>query len=88
MILRIDPDDRILPPTLHTQHEDAVNAYKQYSRALLLHLQKDTTIIARKVPRATIPQQEQSMQECEFKLLFAIVKQLSQQLRGNCREIQ
>ena len=33
-----DPATHILPPTLHTQYENAVNAYRQYGRALLLHL--------------------------------------------------
>ena len=65
-----DPVTHILPPTLHTQYEDAVNAYKQYGRALLLHLQNETTIMTRTAPRAAIIQQEQSMHSQEKALLL------------------
>ena len=53
-----DPDNYILPPTLHTLYEDTMNAYKQYGRAIILLLKNDTAIMARTAPRAAIFQQE------------------------------
>ena len=42
--------------SVHPQYDDAYNTDRQYSRTLLLHLQKQTTIIARSEPRASIIQ--------------------------------
>ena len=44
------------------EHDDDVNAYTQYSQTLLLHLQKDTTILAIKTPKVTLVQQEHLME--------------------------
>ena len=40
------PEKDILPMSTHPQYDDAYNAYRQYSRTLLLHLQKKKTVIA------------------------------------------
>ena len=45
-------------------------------------------IIARSAPRASIIQQEHSMEECGFKLLFSFIKGLSPHLGGEFRDLQ
>ena len=72
----------LIPPEIHTQHSAARNAYKQFSRTLLLHLQKSTTISPTMAPRAALILQEHMLEECGFQVLFANIKHLSPQLGG------
>ena len=77
-----------IPPEIHTQHIDARNAYKQFSITLLLHLQQNTTIFSAMAPRAAIILQENMLEECGFKVLFTIIKELSPQLGEEFRDLQ
>ena len=83
-----DYESHIVPPSNHTQFEDAQNAYKQYGRTLLLHLQKQTTIPSNSAPATAIKQQENSMATCGFKMLFEIITSMSPQLGGQYRDLQ
>ena len=78
----------LVPPEIHTQHIDARNAYKQFSRTLLLHLQQNKTISPTMAPRAALILQENMLEECGFKVLFKIIKELSPQLGGEFRDLQ
>ena len=83
-----DYNNHIIPQSDHTQYEDAHNAYKQSGRTLLLHLQKGTTIPANTAPVAAIKQQENSMVNCRFEMLFNIITHMSPQLGGQYRDTQ
>ena len=83
-----DYESHIVPPSNHTQFEDAQNAYKQYGRTLLLHLHKQTTIPSNSAPATAIKQQENSMATCGFKMLFEIITSMSPQLGGQYRDLQ
>ena len=49
-----DIEAHLIPPTVHAQHIDAMNTYKQFSRTIILHLQKSTTISSTMAPRAAL----------------------------------
>ena len=83
-----DIEAHLIPLKVHAQHIDAKNAYKHFSRTILLHLQKNTTIFSTMAPREALILQEYMLEECEFKALFAIIKQLSPQLGGEFRDLQ
>ena len=55
---RFDYGSNIVPPTNHTQFEDAHNACKQCGRTLLLHVQKVTTISSNSALVIAIKQQQ------------------------------
>ena len=74
--------DHVIPPTDHTQYEDAYNAYKKYGNVLLLHLLKHSKIPSNLAPLIAIKQQDNSMATCEFKMLFDIINLMIQELGG------
>ena len=78
----------LIPPEIHTQHSDARNAYRKFSRTLLLHLQQNTTISSTMAPRAARILQENMLEECGFIIFFKIIKELSPQLGGEFRDLQ
>ena len=77
----------LLPPDIHTQVQDATNAYKQFGRVFALHITKRSKTDVGNSPRK-IAQHEVSMQQCGFYMLFKLFKKLSPQLGGSFRDLQ
>ena len=44
----------LIPPSIHIQNSDAENSYKKFSRTLLFHIRKSTTINMNTAPRAAL----------------------------------
>ena len=74
-----DIRSHLIPPSVHTQNSDAENAYKQFIRTLLLHIQKSTTINTNTAARAAMILQENMLDESGFVVLSSIIKELSPQ---------
>ena len=83
-----DFTQHLIPPSTHPQYQDCSNAYKQYDRALLLHILNPHTIPQDKAPTAFQVVQENSLQKDGFCLFFKITVALSPQLGGDYRDLQ
>ena len=88
LTIQFDPKTHIVPPSNHPQHDDANNAYIQYSHVMSLHLQEPTIIQAAHAPRALVLRQEVTTEDNGFQAFFYIIKNLSPQLRGSYRDLQ
>ena len=83
-----DPIDHLMPPPIHPQYNDANNAMKQYGTTIRLHMQKQSTFASHIAPKASILQQEQSLEKSGFTMMYEIIKSLSPQLGGEYRDMQ
>ena len=81
-----DFTQHLIPPSTHPQYQDCSNTYKQYNRALLLHVLSPHTIPQDKAPTAFQVVQENSLQKDDFCFFFKITVALSPQLGGDYRD--
>ena len=79
--------DHLVPPLGHTQHNQGMEAYKNFTRVLRDHLVKETTIDKTKCPKAFKCLTRHLLNIDGFVLLLHIIRKGSPQLMGDKRNL-